>query len=226
MTTLTMPKSHGDRAIEGVMAKWYAANTAEMMNEYAELAQRISREIEPGSQVLEVAPGPGYFCIELARLGPYTLTGLDISRTFVRMAAKKATEARVEVDFQQGSASNMPFPRGSFDFLLCRAAFKNFAKPVTALQEMCRVLKPGGRALIIDMRGDASPAALDEHVNSMGLSIFNRIMTRLAFRTVLVKSAYTRDQFQQMIAQTEFGKVEISEAPIGLEIAMTKGVRD
>ena len=75
MTTLTMPKSHGDRAIEGVMAKWYAANTAEMMNEYAELAQRISREIEPGSQVLEVAPGPGYFCIELARLGPYTITG-------------------------------------------------------------------------------------------------------------------------------------------------------
>ena len=76
------------------------------------------------------------------------------------------------------------------------------------------------------MRGDASPAALDEHVNSMRLSFFNRIMTRLAFRTVLVKSAYTREQFQQMVAQTEFGKVEISKTPLGLEIAMAKGVRD
>ena len=43
-----------------------------------------------------------------------------------------------------------------FDFLLCRAAFKNFGQPVRALQEMCRVLKPGGRGLIIDLRHGAS----------------------------------------------------------------------
>ena len=222
MTTLAMPKPHGDRAIKGLMAKWYAANTAEMMNEYIELAQRIARQLAPGSRVLEVAPGPGYFSIELAKLGPYAVTGLDISETFVRIASAKAAEAGVQADFQLGSASNMPFPPDSFDFLLCRAAFKNFAKPVAALEEMCRVLKPGGRALIIDMRGDASPVALDEHVNAMGLSTFNRIMTRLAFRTVLVKSAYTKEQFQQMIAQTEFSKVEISEADIGLEITMSR----
>ena len=222
MTTMTMPKAHGDRAIKGLMAKWYAANTAEVMNEYTELAQRISREIPPGSRVLEVAPGPGYFCIELAKLGSYAITGLDISRTFVTIATKKAAEAGVQVNFEQGSASNLPFPRDSFDFLLCRAAFKNFAKPVAALQEMCRVLKPGGRGLIIDMRGDATREALDRHVDLMGLTAFNRLMTRLAFRTVLVKSAYTQHQFRQLLAQTEFSKVEITEAEIALEISMTK----
>ena len=144
MTTVAMPKPHGDRGMEGMVAKWYASNTAEVMNEYRELAQRISREIAPGSRVLEVAPGPGYFSIELARRGSFAIIGLDISRTFVKIAARKAAEAGVEADFQQGSASNMPFPRDSFDFLLCRAAFKNFAQPVVALQEMCRVAQPLG----------------------------------------------------------------------------------
>ena len=222
MTTLVMPKPHGDRAIEGVMAKWYATNTAEVMNEYVELAERMAREIVTGSDVLEVAPGPGYFCIELAKRGRFRITGLDISRTFMRIARENAAEAGVEIDFQQGSASNMPFPKGSFDFLLCRAAFKNFAQPVEALKEMCRVLRPGGRAVIIDMRGDATREALDRHVDGMGLSTFNRIMTRWAFRTMLVKSAYTRKQFEQMLGQTEFSRVEIKEAEIGLEIGLTK----
>jgi len=222
MTTLAMPKPHGDRAIEGVMAKWYAANTAEVMNEYVELAERMAREIVTGSDVLEVAPGPGYFCIELAKRGRFRITGLDISRTFMRIARENAAEAGVEIDFQQGSASNMPFPKGSFDFLLCRAAFKNFAQPVEALKEMCRVLRPGGRAVIIDMRGDATREALDRHVDGMGLSTFNRIMTRWTFRTMLVKSAYTRKQFEQMLGQTEFSWVEIKEAEIGLEIGLTK----
>jgi ubiquinone/menaquinone biosynthesis C-methylase UbiE len=208
--------------MEGMVAKWYAANTAEVMNEYVELAQRVASQLPQGSSLLEVAPGPGYFCIELARLGSYAISGLDISHTFVKMAAKKAAEAGARVNFTQGSASNMPFPRDSFDFLLCRAAFKNFAKPVAALQEMCRVLKPGGRGLIIDLSRDASPAEIDRHVDGMGLSTFNRVLTRLAFRTMLLKSAYSKEQFERMLAQTRFSRVELNESGIGFEVWVTK----
>jgi len=222
MTTMAMPKPRRDSGMEGVVAKWYAANTAEMMKEYVELARRVANELAQGSSVLEVAPGPGYFCIELARLGSYRITGLDISRTFVKMAAKKAAESGVKAEFLQGSASKMPWQSNSFDFLLCRAAFKNFAQPVVALQEMCRVLKPGGRGLIIDLKGDASKDELGRAVDGMGLSWFNRIMTKLAFKTMLLKRAYTRLQFEQMLAQAEFSKAEITETDLGLEIAMTK----
>jgi ubiquinone/menaquinone biosynthesis C-methylase UbiE len=208
--------------MEGMVAKWYAANTAGVMNEYVELAQRIAGQLPRGSSVLEVAPGPGYFCIELARLGSYPVTGLDISHTFVKMAAKKAAETGVRVNFTQGSASNMPFPRDSYDFLLCRAAFKNFAKPVVALQEICRVLRPGGRGLIIDLKADANPGEISRHVDAMGLSTINRVLTKLAFRTMLLKSAYTREHFEQMLAQTRFSRVEINEAEIGLEVWVTK----
>jgi ubiquinone/menaquinone biosynthesis C-methylase UbiE len=222
MTTLAMPKPRRDSGMEGMVAKWYAANTAEMMKDYVDLARRIARELPQGSAVLEVAPGPGYFSIELARLGSYAITGLDISHTFVKMAAKKAAGAGVEVEFKQGSASKMPLMTNSFDFLLCRAAFKNFAQPVVALQEMCRVLKPGGRGLIIDLKGDASPDELGQAVDGMGLSGFNRILTKLAFKTMLLKRAYTRQQFEQMLAQAKFAKVEIVESGVGLEISMTK----
>ena len=222
MTTMTMRKPHADRPIEGMMAKWYASNTAEMMKEYVDLARRISKEIPQGSAVLEVAPGPGYFCIELAKLGSYAITGMDLSRTFVKMAAEKAEQAGVRVEFKEGSASNMPFPKNSFDFLLCRAAFKNFADPVGALQEMCRVLRPGGRALLIDLSRDARPDDVSRAVDKMGLTTVNRLLTKMAFRTMLIRSAYTRAEFEQMLAETEFAQAEIVEEGMGFEISMRK----
>ena len=134
------------------------------------------------SRVLEVAPGPGYFAIELAKLGNYQITGLDISKTFVGMARASAAKAGVRVDFRRGNASNMPFGNESFDFLLCRAAFKNFSEPHCALEEIHRVLKPGGQALIIDLRRDTSKESINQAVNDMNLGTVNGILTKLAFR--------------------------------------------
>lgn len=222
MTTTAMPKPRADHGMEGMVAKWYAVNTGEMIAEYVELAQRLAPEIPEGSAVLEVAPGPGYFSIELAKLGSYAITGLDLSQTFVKMAKEKALEAGVDIRFLQGTASKMPFPDQSFDFLLCRAAFKNFGDPLGALREMWRVLKPGGRGLVIDLRGDATREDIDRGVDRMTLSWFNKLMTRLAFKTMLLKRAYTAKQFRELLAQTRFSRVDIVESNFGLEITMTR----
>jgi len=208
--------------MEGMVAKWYTANTGKTLDEFAKLARRVADQLPRGSAVLEVAPGPGYFCIELGKLGPYAITGLDISHTFVEIARKKAADAGVHVDFQQGNASGMPFASDTFDFLLCRAAFKNFGQPVRGLQEMCRVLKPGGRGLIVDLRKDASLESINHEVDGMGLNAVNKAITKLVFRTFLLKTAYTKQQFQQMLAQANFRSVDIHEAGIGSEISMTK----
>ena len=222
MTTLAMPKPHGDRPIKGLGAKWYAASTAEALKDYTELAQRIASQLAEGSAVLEVAPGPGYLSIELAKLESYAITGLDLSPDFVKIAARKAAEAGVKVDFKQGSASSLPFPKESFDFLVCRAAFKNFGDPVGALQEMCRVLRPGGRGLIIDLRRDASKDGISRHVDRMGFTGFNRVVNRQIFKLFLLRSAYTRVELEQMVAQASFSSVQIVEEEIGLEISLTK----
>jgi len=208
--------------MEGMVAKWYATNTGKALGEFSKLARRIAGELPPGSSILEVAPGPGYFCMQLAKIGGYAITGLDISHTFVEIARHKAAEAGVAVDFRQGNASSMPFAEDMFDFLLCRAAFKNFGQPVRALQEMCRVLKPGGRGLIIDLKRDASMESINREVDGMGLDGLNRIFTKLTFRFFLIKTAYTRRQFEYMLAQTKFSRVDIREEGIGFEISVTK----
>jgi ubiquinone/menaquinone biosynthesis C-methylase UbiE len=190
------------------------------MDEFKALALRVAAQIPAGSDVLEVAPGPGYFAIELAKRGDYRITGLDISHTFVDIARKNAARDGVNVDFTQGNAASMPFANESFDFLLCRAAFKNFTQPIQALQEMYRVLKPGGRALIIDLRKDASPESVAAAVDSMGLGSVNRFITKLTFRFMLLKRAYTRKEFEQLLSLTKFGPVEITEDLIGLELQL------
>jgi ubiquinone/menaquinone biosynthesis C-methylase UbiE len=134
----------------------------------------------------------------------------------------QAAKARVSVEFLEGSASSLPFPARSFDFLLCRAAFKSFAKPEQALHEMSRVLRPGGRALIIDLNADAAPDAISQYIDAMGLSTVNRILTRLVFKTMLLKRACTREQFQQMLWEVDFSNVEINEDAVGFEIWLTK----
>ncbi|HWZ32877.1 MAG TPA: class I SAM-dependent methyltransferase [Bryobacteraceae bacterium] len=215
-------KAYKGLGMEGFTAKWYASVTRKSLEDFKVLARRVAGEVPAGSRVLEVAPGPGYFAIELAKLGDYKVTGLDISRTFVDIAQRNAADAHVDVEFRQGNAARMPFEDDSFDFLLCRAAFKNFAKPVRALQEMCRVLRSGGHALIIDLRRDASPESINQAVDGMGLGVSNSIITKLTFRFMLLKRAYTRNDFDQLLAQTDFRRIEIQEDLIGLELLLEK----
>lgn len=208
--------------MNGAIAKWYASNTRKFMSEFNALARRVADEVPVGAHVLEVAPGPGYFSVELARLGRQQVTGLDISKTFVEIASKNAAQAGVPAVFQVGNASAMPFPSQSFDFILCRAAFKNFTEPVRAIEEMYRVLKPGGRALIIDLRGDASVQSIEQEIDKAGVGAFNRSLNKLIFRFMLLKRAYTKKQFEQFVAQTGFRKANIKEFPMSFEVEMQK----
>jgi ubiquinone/menaquinone biosynthesis C-methylase UbiE len=208
--------------MEGFIAKWYANLTKKALDDFRALARQVAEQLPPDADVLEVAPGPGYFAIELAKLGDYRITGLDISETFVEIAKRNAAQSNVQVDFRRGNAAGMPFKSDSFDFLLCRAAFKNFAAPLGALREMHRVLKPGGRALIIDLRKDSSNESVSQAVDEMRLGAVNGILTKATFRFMLLKRAYTKSDFEQMVSETRFGKVEIRESLTVLELSLTK----
>jgi ubiquinone/menaquinone biosynthesis C-methylase UbiE len=130
--------------------------------------------------------------------------------------------AGVAIDFRHGDATHMPFPAGSFDLLVCRAAFKNFADPVGALDEMHRVLRPAGRASIFDLRKDAPLDAIDQEVREMQLSPLNAFLTRWTFRLMLLRSAYTREALEEMVARSRFGRGEIHQDGIGFELRLAK----
>jgi ubiquinone/menaquinone biosynthesis C-methylase UbiE len=223
MSTSPTPKSvkgYKGWGMEGAVARWYARNTANQDRQKA-AAKVVASQVFPGSSVLEVAPGPGYLAIELAKLGAYRVVGLDISQTFVAIATANAKAAGVPVDFRHGNAAHMPFPADSFDCIVCQAAFKNFSAPILALGEMHRVLKPGGKAFILDLRRDASCEAIKAEVKNMALGWFNALMTKLTLYW-LRKRAYTQEQFRQMVSQTPFKTCEIQEDPIGLAVSLRK----
>jgi ubiquinone/menaquinone biosynthesis C-methylase UbiE len=214
-------KPYKGMAMEGRIASWYARNTHKDLPEFRRLAERLAGNLPPGSAVLEVAPGPGYLAIELARRGQ-RVTGLDISHSFVRMATKQAREAGVAVDFRHGNASDMPFPDATFDLAVCRAAFKNFTQPLRAIDELHRVLRPGGNALIVDLTRDTSPQAIRTYVDGIGLGGFDRWMTRQIFRFMLIRLAYSEEQFQDLARKSAFGGCEIRRGLIGAEVLLCK----
>jgi len=215
-------KAYKGIAMEGPIATWYARITLNDIKRHKLMADRMSRRIAPGSRVLEIAPGPGYFCIELARLGNYEITGLDISKTFVEIARKNAAEANIKADFRLGNASDMPFEKESFDFMFCQAAFKNFTQPVGAIAEMYRVLRPHGTAVISDLRRDASLQEIDLEVRNMGVNRLNEWFTKQTFRRMLLKNAYTVAEMEAFVAQTPFGKCKIEIDGIGFQVGLEK----
>src|SRR5271157_353652 len=205
-------------AMEGLVARWYSRIQQKSVEQYVSWAKMARDRTEAGSSVLEVAPGPGYLSIELAKLGNYNIVGLDISKTFVGIAKEKARAAGVQIEFRQGDAAYMPFSADSFDFVICTSAFKNFPEPVKVLDEIFRVLKTGGKALIIDLRKDASKAEINEYVHGMKLNRFDSFFTKMTFRYTLQKSAHSKSEIQDIVSKSSFRGCEILEDQISLEI--------
>jgi ubiquinone/menaquinone biosynthesis C-methylase UbiE len=218
----TRKRAYKGWGMEGLLARWYARNTGKSIEQFKQEARKVAHQVPGGSSVLEVAPGPGFWAIELAKLGSYQIVGLDISKSFVRIATENAANAGVAVTFREGNASALPFDANSFDFVYCRAAFKNFSEPVEAINEMYRVLKPGGMAVIVDLRKDASLEAIEAAVKGMGLGRINSLVTKWIFKHMLLKRAYAQDDFRQMAGQTPFNTCEIEGDLIGQEVSLHK----
>lgn len=215
-------KGYKGIGMEGAIARWYAASNGKSPDRWEEQVAVVRERAAKGSTILEVAPGPGYLSIALARTGGYTVTGLDISETFVQIARAKAAEAGVAVDFRLGNASAMPFEDESFDFVVCCAAFKNFSDPVGALRETHRVLRPGGGALIVDLRRDVTKQAVEDDVARMGMGGLSKVFTKFALRSFLPRRAYTKGDFEAFIAQTSFRTYDIRLSPLALEVDLRK----
>src|SRR5436305_13743541 len=133
-TTDKQQKGYKGLPMEGIVARWYTRirRSGSQIEEWRKQAAQLTDGLPDGADVLEVAPGPGYFAIEMARLDRLHVTGLDISQTFVEIATENARLAGLSVDFQQGNASSMHFDEGSFGLIICQAAFNNFSHPVSA----------------------------------------------------------------------------------------------
>ena len=212
-------KRFQDLGIEGEKAKYYDRITREhRIDEIKEQADEVTKYIKEEDSVLEVAPGAGYLSVELAKLGNYKITGLEISKDLIEICNKNAKEAGVEIDYQQGNVSNMPFQSQMFNFIICVLAFKNFKNPSKALEEMYRVLKPGGMALIMDLNRKASLKATKKVAENMGL----KGITAYIAAAIQRSGSYKRNEFENFISGTQFKDYDIRDTEMGFSVYLKK----
>jgi ubiquinone/menaquinone biosynthesis C-methylase UbiE len=124
------------------------------------LQRKALAEIEPaaGDRVLDVACGAGALVIQVAPLVERAV-GVDLSHGMLEIARSRLRAAEDSplrnVEFLQGPSDAMPFADGSFTAVVCTTALHHFPDPQRSIDEIARVLDPGGRVVIGDMCRDA-----------------------------------------------------------------------
>ena len=217
MTAATI-KGYRGMGMEGAVARWYDRSARKDMERFRALAARLRTVLPQGGDVLEVAPGPGYFAIEMAKGGAYRVTGLDVGRTMVELGHRNAPKRASRSTSVR--AMHRPCPsqtKARSAGMQC--GVQEFSQPHRALEEMYRVLHPGGTALVLDLRKDVPMSEIRKYFRSIGLSTINRWMTLAAFRFMLLKRAYTRGQLERMLADIPFRSREVRLVDMGVELA-------
>ena len=110
--------------------------------------------LTPGD-ALDVGCGTGFLTFELASRG-YRLTGVDFAPAMIAQARQKAAERAVAVRFEEADAEQLPFPAASFDLVISRHLLWTLHRPEVAIDEWIRVLRPGGRLVVVDGQFDAN----------------------------------------------------------------------
>lgn len=128
--------------------------TSDIAGQQREVLRLLS--LEPGEKVLDIGSGPGQQTSEIAASvgASGSVQGIDSSESMIAIARHRCGGHR-GVDFQLAVATQLPFKDEAFDVALCTQVYEYVAEIDTALSELYRVLRPGGRALILDTDWDS-----------------------------------------------------------------------
>lgn len=172
-----------------------------------------------GARGIEIGPGPGFFGLEwLMKTEGTSLVGLEISQAMIRVAQKNAREYRLSerAAYREGNALRMPFPDESFDLAFSNGSLHEWEDATTVFGEVVRVLRPGGRMMVTDLRRDLSPEIFGFMRESCrGPEV------RAGFETS-VRAAYRKEELEALLAPLSFSSVQVFAHPYGLVVTAEK----
>ena len=168
-----------------------------------------------GGHALEVGHGPGYLGLEwLKNTSGTSLTGLDISPDMKALAERNAAEYGLSerVEYQLGNAAGLPFEDDAFDAVFSNGSLHEWEEPVSVLNEIWRVLKPGGKFCVSDLRRD---------MNSLLRAIIWLSTKPAAIRpglTTSINAAYTPGELEAILKQTSMKGARVGSNLMGITI--------
>jgi len=168
---------------------------------------------------LEVGPGPGYLGLEwLKRTVETNLVGLEISEAMIAVAERNALEYGLSprVRYVAGNALKMPFADDTFAAAFSNGSLHEWQDPRKVLNEICRVLKPGGCFFVSDLRRDMNPL----------LRWFLKRSTHpkqiVAGLESSINAAYIPEEIRGIVQGTLCRNALVRANPLGLEITGCK----
>ena len=169
---------------------------------------------------LEIGPGPGYLGLEwLKHTTGTTLKGLDISPDMIAVAERNAKEYGLlsRVEYVHSSGSKIPFDDHTFEAVFTNGSLHEWTDPRSTFDELWRVLKPGGKVFISDLRRDMlAPVRWFLWVNTRPKEIRPGLISS-------INAAYTPDELKELIKGTKLEDCTVSSNLIGVMLVGTKG---
>jgi ubiquinone/menaquinone biosynthesis C-methylase UbiE len=147
-------KGHGLEPIEGRKARSYDRIARSIGRRfYRRVAADLAPSAPEGAAVLDVGTGPGMLLKELADRRPdLRLAGVDLSADMIEVAGRNLSDVRPRPELRVADAADLPLEASSFDIVVSTLSSHYWKGPAAAAAEIARVLRPGGRLLVYDLK--------------------------------------------------------------------------
>ena len=186
-------------------------------------AIKLLQEDQP-KKILDIATGTGDFAIESLKLSPEQVIGVDISEGMLNVGREKMKKKGLDhiIDMQSGDSENLHFADNNFDAIIVAFGVRNFENLEKGLSEMNRVLKPGGKAVILEF---SKPSVFP--FKQLYNFYFSWILPKIGKIVSKDSAAYTYlpesvrefpygDRFLKILGQTGFNNTQCKPLTLGI----------